>query len=166
MTTETMEASIVAAAAIDAMEFRNAVFIDVNGTRIDMEINHPKYGWVPFTADSNDVEEHSRLLFAEAVERGEVAPYTGPTVDKIRENMRELSARQFRLGLVQSGLSPAQVTAAIETMPEGFDKETAKIEWEYATTFNRLHPLIATVGTALGLTDEQIDAMWTAAVNL
>ncbi len=30
----------------------------------------------------------------------------------------------------------------------------------------RIHPLVATVGTALGLNDSQIDAMWLAAVNL
>jgi hypothetical protein len=40
------------------------------------------------------------------------------------------------------------------------------VEWEYATSFNRLHPLTTTVGRALGLTDMQIDAMWTAALNL
>ncbi len=51
-------------------------------------------------------------------------------------------------------------------MPDDTAKETAKIEWEYSRTFNRIHPLVATVGTALGLNDTQIDAMWLAAVNL
>ncbi|ATB03626.1 hypothetical protein VP03_12340 [Sinorhizobium meliloti] len=81
-------------------------------------------------------------------------------------HMPALTARQFRLGLVNNGLTPAQVTATIEAMPNGSAKETALIEWEYATTFNREHPLIATVGAALGLSDEQIDAMWVAAVDL
>lgn len=51
-------------------------------------------------------------------------------------------------------------------MPAGPDKDKAQIEWEYATTFNRAHPLIATVGAALGLTNDQIDVMWLAAANL
>lgn len=51
-------------------------------------------------------------------------------------------------------------------MPAGPDKDKAQIEWEYATSFNRMHSLIATVGAALGLTDQQIDAMWVAAANL
>lgn len=51
-------------------------------------------------------------------------------------------------------------------MPAGPDKEKAQIEWEYATTFKRTHPLIATVGAALNLSDVQIDAMWSAAVSL
>ncbi|RDL51246.1 hypothetical protein BLJAPNOD_02378 [Ensifer sp. M14] len=93
-------------------------------------------------------------------------PPPAPTPEELRAQMPPLTARQFRLGLVSGGYSPAQVTQAIDTMPEGPNKETAKIEWQYATTFNRMHPLIATVGAALGLTEGQIDAMWTAAVNL
>ncbi|PDT47438.1 hypothetical protein CO661_11885 [Sinorhizobium fredii] len=95
----------------------------------------------------------------------QVHPYIPPTIEQIREGMASLTARQFRLGLISAGLTPAQVTATIEAMPAGPDKETALIEWEYATTFKRTHPLIASVGSALGLTDEQIDTMWMAAVN-
>jgi hypothetical protein len=80
--------------------------------------------------------------------------------------MPTLTARQLRLGLVNNGYSMSQVSAVIEAMPEGADKETARIEWEYATTFERPHTLIATVGTALGISEEQIDTMWEAAANL
>ena len=45
------------------MEYRNAVLND-NGT-IDCEINHPDLGWIPFTADPDDPEEHGRAIFAE-----------------------------------------------------------------------------------------------------
>lgn len=98
-----------------------------------------------------------------------VSPYVPPpepTPEELRSRMPALTARQFRLGLVAGGFNPTQVSQAIEAMPEGANKETAKIEWEYATTFNRTHPLIATVGAALGLNDAQIDAMWLTAVNL
>lgn len=95
-----------------------------------------------------------------------VSPYVPPTEEEKRRSMQPLTARQFRLGLVTAGISPAQVTATIAAMPPGPDRDKAQIEWEYATTFNRMHPLIATVGAALGLNDAQIDAMWLAAVNL
>ncbi len=147
------------------MEFRNAKYGTPDNSVINVEYNHPKHGWIPFTANPNDVENHGRALF-ELASAGTVAPYVPPTTEEARQNMRPLTARQFRLGLVGAGLTPAQVTATIEAMPAGPDKETALIEWEYATTFNRMHPLIATVGAALGLTDEQIDAMWTASLGL
>ncbi|MBP1884814.1 hypothetical protein J2Z50_003104 [Ensifer mexicanus] len=35
-----------------------------------------------------------------------------------------------------------------------------------ASNFHRMHTLISSVGAALGLADEQIDAMWSAATNL
>ncbi|QRY69167.1 hypothetical protein JVX98_13170 [Ensifer sp. PDNC004] len=95
-----------------------------------------------------------------------VGPYVPPTVEEVRAGMQPLTARQFRLGLVNASISPSQVTATIAALPAGPDRDKAQIEWEYATTFNRMHPLIATVGAALGLTDTQIDAMWTAAISL
>lgn len=88
------------------------------------------------------------------------------TSGEIRSYMPELSARQLRLGLLATEIPSSQVSATIAAMPAGPDKERAQIEWDYTTTFNRMHPLIATVGTALGLNDEQIDAMWLAAINL
>lgn len=98
-----------------------------------------------------------------------ITPYTPPpelTDEEKRAIMPALTARQFRLGLVQGGISPDTVSTTISNMPAGADRDKAKIEWEYATAFNRLHPLIATVSTALGLTPAQVDAMWLAAVNL
>lgn len=91
--------------------------------------------------------------------------YVPPTVDP-REEMPLLTARQFRLGLVNAGLTPSQVSAAIEAMPEGVVKEKAKIEWEYATTFKRTHPLIGTISAAMGLAEDHVDSMWMSSVNL
>lgn len=43
---------------------------------IDLEIEHPVHGWLPFTASPHDVEQHGRDLYARAVagEFGEVKP--------------------------------------------------------------------------------------------
>lgn len=131
---------------------------------IDLEINHPDFGWIPFTASPHDAEEHGRALFEAS--KNVAAPYVPPPLEQQRAAIPDLTARQFRLGLLNAGLTPSQVTAAIEELPASLEKETAKVEWEYATTFHRLHPLIATVGAALGLTDDQIDAMWQAALGL
>jgi hypothetical protein len=41
---------------------------------IDCEINHPKFGWIPFTARPDDVELHGREIYAFAkkkIEEGE-----------------------------------------------------------------------------------------------
>lgn len=93
-------------------------------------------------------------------------PPEPPTPEEVRAHMPPLSARQLRLGLLAAGISPSQVSATIGEMPAGPDKDKAQIEWEYATTFNRMYPLVATVGAALGLTETQIDDMWLAALSL
>ncbi|MBK5571663.1 hypothetical protein AB4Z34_31680 [Ensifer sp. 2YAB10] len=93
-------------------------------------------------------------------------PQPVPTPEELRERMPVLTARQLRLGLVAEGRFLVQVDAAINVMPEGAEKEAVKIEWEYATSFRRKHPLIATIGTALGLSDAQIDNLWLAAADL
>lgn len=44
------------------IEFRNVV--PLGDGRFDCEINHPNFGWIPFTADPNDVEPHGREIAA------------------------------------------------------------------------------------------------------
>lgn len=53
--------------------FRNAVY-DSTGT-ITCEIEHPVFGWIPFTASPDDVEPHGRALFTHIRDTGPVAPY-------------------------------------------------------------------------------------------
>lgn len=47
---------------MQSIEYRNVVALE-NGT-FDCEINHPDFGWIPFTADPNDVEPHGRAIWA------------------------------------------------------------------------------------------------------
>jgi len=47
---------------------------------VDLEIEHPDYGWLPFSAHPNDPEEHGRDLYARAIagEFGPIAAYVPP----------------------------------------------------------------------------------------
>lgn len=58
------------------MDYRNPTYNSV-GT-IDCEINHPKLGWVPFTADPNDSEKTGRDLHKQILAAGNVAEYVEP----------------------------------------------------------------------------------------
>jgi len=70
------------------------------------------------------------------------------------------SMRQARLALKQQGLL-ATVQSNIDSLPE-----EAQIEWEYATTVDRPSALVATLGAALGLTEDQLDDLFKLAVTL
>lgn len=75
---------------IEINEFRNARF--VTPERIDCEINHPKFGWIPFTADPKD--DGAQFDVAELIGRmiasGTVAPYVPPTQEEIDAKAAEL----------------------------------------------------------------------------
>ena len=81
------------------------------------------------------------------------------------EVLSPITKRQLRLTLVRNGISLETVEAAIASMPEGLEKEEAKIEWADASTFNRNHPTLLLIAAALGLTEAQVDAMWREAVT-
>jgi len=58
------------------VEFKNAKYNQRN--TIDCEINHPVYGWIPFTADPNDVEPLGAAVYQAAIDAGNVAAYVAP----------------------------------------------------------------------------------------
>ncbi|PJR87880.1 hypothetical protein CN878_19520 [Ochrobactrum sp. 695/2009] len=78
--------------------------------------------------------------------------------EKKPERMPRLTARQLRLGLLRLG-KLAEVPIAIAALPEP-ERSQAQIEWDYASEFRRLHPLIVKLIPILGLTDEQVDPVW------
>lgn len=49
-----------------------------DGVTIDCEIEHPIFGWIPFTANPDDPEEHGRLIHADIVANGNPAPHLPP----------------------------------------------------------------------------------------
>lgn len=73
-----------------------------------------------------------------------------------------ITARQLRLALLSRGISLAAVEAAIAALPEP-QRSAAQVEWEYSSTYHRTHPLITPLGAALGLSLEDLDAIWASA---
>jgi hypothetical protein len=64
---------------------------------------------------------------------------------------------QAKIALIRAGLMTGAEAAIAEAGPE------AAIWWAEAPVFERGHPLINSIGTALGLTETQIDDLFMAA---
>ena len=77
---------------------------------------------------------------------------------------KEVTMRQARLALLGAGLLPS-VTTAIAALPSP-QKEAAAIEWEYSQTVERNRGFVLSIGTALGLTELQLDNLFTVAATL
>ena len=63
------------------MNIRNAKYNE-HGT-IDCEIEHPAYGWIPFTASPDDVEQHGKDIYAELTANGSIAAYVAPSAEEV-----------------------------------------------------------------------------------
>lgn len=59
------------------MKAKNPKYTNQARSGIDLEYEHPVYGWIPFTAIADDVEQLGRELFQAALdgEFGEIADY-------------------------------------------------------------------------------------------
>lgn len=68
-----------------------------------------------------------------------------------------VSARQIRLWLVRHGIALAQVDAAIDAITDQLQRDSVRVEWDYAPYVERSHPMLIPLAAALGLTEAQVD---------
>lgn len=94
-------------------------------------------------------------------ETGEVEVIEVP--DEAAAAPEAVTMRQVRLALLAAGLL-GQVDSALAALPSP-QREAAQIEWEYAAEIRRDSPTMAMMGAALGLTDEEIDALFVDAAG-
>ena len=134
------------------MEYRNATYNKFGS--IDCEINHPNFGWIPFTASDDDVEELGKAVFA-AAKKGDVAPYVEP--DPVVYVPERITARQFKLQLEISGLT--------STVEGWVSQQTKLVQIAYANsgTFVRSEPMMVAGFAALGFSEAEGDAFFLAA---
>ena len=66
------------------MNYRNAKIINAEGW-VNCEINHPEYGWIPYTLDPSDTDMtiNNDDLLAEMATNGDVAAYVPPTQEEL-----------------------------------------------------------------------------------
>jgi 3-oxoacyl-(acyl-carrier-protein) synthase len=81
------------------------------------------------------------------------------TIEQIRAGMK-CTAYQIRQALSLSGLRD-QVEAAVAAGDQALQDA-----WQYAQTFERLHPKILEIGVALGQTEQQLDDLFTLGMTL
>lgn len=75
-----------------------------------------------------------------------------------------VTMRQARQALLAAGYL-SQVDAALAALPSP-QKESAQIDWEYATEVRRESDLVKSLGAAIGLDAAALDALFIAAAKL
>lgn len=78
---------------------------------------------------------------------------------------KTVSQRQLRTQLVLNGFNLDSIQTAINGLTEP-SKSIAQIAWDYAITFERESPLLISLGNSLGLSQTDIDNIFTNASQL
>ncbi len=156
------------------MDYRNARYTSAGD--IDCEVDHPSFGWIPFTASPDDTEKAGRDLFAKIEQDGSAAAYVPPDpVDELalwrqsaRTTRTEFCVAAKRLGmltpdeaiLAAQGGWPQSFSDALNSLPVEIDAAEAQIVWAATTEVHRNDPVLNAVAAAKGFTPEQIDNLF------
>ena len=108
-------------------------------------------------ADNNIRYVYEQLRFEPWYSEEAIAKEVAKRKEELK--VKSITPRQARLKLLEVGLLD-ELEAIIAT------NAAWKIEWEYATEVKRSSPLVDTVATQAGMTDEQIDIMFKEASML
>lgn len=163
------------------LNYRNAKRI--SGNRIDCEIDHPIYGWIPFTCDPTDTGAPFDVAALHALMDADpnTAPYIPPTQAELdaaaaaEARAVSLSKIDFCRALYAAQILPADLVvdaargkwpatfeAAIAGLPEAAQVD-AKLAWAGATHVSRTAPLflslLAFFANAQGLSPEQAETL-------
>lgn len=132
------------------MDFQNARFADASLAMILVDVDG-----LAMTIPADPGNRHYLALAASG------APVAVPSVSSPEPVMfaTAVSPFQARIALYEAGL--LHQVEALMAHPD--TPQAAKIAWEYATVIDRNSAFIQSLGPALGLTEENIDALFLAA---
>lgn len=95
-----------------------------------------------------------------------VAPtLTAPTPEQIRAAMPALSPRQFWLAASRINITKADVLALVDAMGDKQAAADMRIEITETVSFQRTNPAVDQLATLLNIPPEQLDSLWTWAVQ-
>lgn len=69
--------------ALTITEVRNAKSLQADNARIDVEINHPEFGWIPYTIDPDDQDSTIDNNAVSALIGSNFTAYVAPTQDEL-----------------------------------------------------------------------------------
>jgi len=144
------------------MHYRNPTWSAEDA--IDIELEHPEYGWIPFTCTPRDNLEFGRLLYDEILASGVyIAPK--PERDPIEELQEsregtQVTAFQAKAMLLQAGYWEDVSAHLADADP------VTQLAWETAQEFERLSPTILELAGALGISDTELDDLFKFAATI
>ncbi len=91
--------------SIPITNIRNAKSINESSTRFDVEIDHPTYGWIPYTLDPADEDQSIDNDALRALIGSDFEAYVAPTQEELDQEAEE-EVRGLRNYLLVSHVDP------------------------------------------------------------
>ena len=107
--------------SITITEVRNAASLQSDNLRMDVELNHPKYGWIPYTVDPADTDTTIDNDAVMALIGTDFTAYVAPTQSELDAALADevRSDRDYKIltvdQVVSNPLRWADLTAAKQT---------------------------------------------------
>lgn len=107
--------------SVTITEVRNASSLQSDNLRMDVELNHPKYGWIPYTVDPADTDTTIDNAEVMALIGTDFTAYVAPTQSELDAAFADevRSDRDYRIltvdQVVSNPLRWADLTAAKQT---------------------------------------------------
>jgi hypothetical protein len=159
------------------MNYRNAKHIS-NG-RIDCEIEHPQFGWIPYTIDPEDTDgtvDNADLVNRIGTDAEPYTPPTPPSDEEIAADLRRSMSCTKMQGILTLGETKWGEVLAYRN--QGFveatntEPEIPATTWpekmiiDSAQNWDRTSENIAFFGQLLNYDDLQMDALFIAAADV
>lgn len=93
-----------------------------------------------------------------------IEPLTAEEQLAVSRSAMVVTMRQARRAMSAAGLLSA-VEEALDAIVDQQEREAALIEWEYATEVKRDYPWVQLIAGQLGMTEEQLDALFVSAAT-
>lgn len=90
---------------VQITEYRNAKSLSADNSILDLEINHPDYGWIPYTLNTDDEDNTVNNDDLLALIGSDFVNYTPPTQEEIDAELA-LNIRQTRNMKLQHEVDP------------------------------------------------------------
>ena len=90
---------------VQITEYRNAKSLSADNSILDLEINHPDYGWIPYTLNIDDEDNTVNNDDLLALIGSDFVNYTPPTQEEIDAELA-LNIRQTRNMKLQHEVDP------------------------------------------------------------
>ena len=151
------------------IDVTNLKWHDAEHTVLDADVLFQELesmGPVPFSTSADSDTRHGLEVWTKALEGdyGAITEFVPPSLEEIRSRMAPLLKWRFEAVVDMNGLRTA-IDDALETLPEP-DRTVAKSKRQYVAEFHRDDPLFLQLGSALSLSQEQIDDLWQVGLSL